>query len=130
MLIPVIRESDKKPITELTKQKALIHKDCVYLFNPFTLCVSDYNIFANGFSYSVFKFDIETLIKRANFIYLSKGAREITGDEFTAFTNQITALQEQSHLIKPLAPFEDFVESIRLGYGLQFGKNINEPFGK
>jgi len=118
-LIPIIKETDKESITELTRQRCFIHKDAVYLFNPHTNCISAYVMLANGFSYSVTKYALIDVIKQINFIWLSKGAREITGEDFTDFVNQITALQEQSHLIKPLTPFEDFVNSIIATYGLK-----------
>lgn len=122
MLIPIIPQSDKEPITELLQQRAFIHRDAVYLFNPFTLCRSEYTLFENGFMYAVLKYPKDDLIKQANFIWLSSGAREISGEDFTAFVNQIAALQEQSHLIKPLSPFEDFVNSIIASYGIQIKK--------
>jgi len=118
-LIPIIPQQDKEPINDLIRMRCFIHKDAVYLFNPHTLCICTYVILQNGFSYSVTKYDLSTLIKQLNFIWLSRGAREIDETEFNAFVNQITALQEQSFLIKPLTPFEDFVNSIIENYNLK-----------
>lgn len=118
-------EINKEPITDLTRMRSFIHKDAVYLFNPHNLCISAYVILQNGFSYSVTKYALIDVIKQMNFIWLSKGAKEITGEEFTEFVNQIGALQEQSHLIKPLTNFEDFVNSIITNYGLKVNYKLN-----
>lgn len=128
MLIPQIPERDKKPFTEIDRQRAFIHKDAVYLFNPFTDCLSCYCMLTNGFTYSVTKWLKSDLLKQLNFIWLSRGASEISGEEFTRFVNQITALQEQSHLIKPLTPFDDFVKAIITNYGLKVNLKFNGEF--
>lgn len=128
MLIPVIQEKDKTPFTDLPTQKAFIHKDAVYLFNPFTNCISTYCLLFNGFSYSVVKYDLNRLIQQMNFIWLSRGARELDVNDFNSFVKQITALQEQSHLIKPLTPFQDFVDTIITNYGLKVSDKLNGMF--
>lgn len=109
LLIPI----DKEPVTQLEKQRVLLHTDSVYYFNPFTNIISIYCISESGFSYSVTRHNEEQIIKQFNFIWLNKLTREIGEKEFSEFVNQIGILQEQSHLLKPLVTFESYIEIIK-----------------
>lgn len=110
---------NKELFTEFKKQKALQFKESVFLYNPFTNCESVYSVYESGFAYTVTKRDANSLLTMLNNIWLQKNSREITEQEFKDFINQVTALQEQTHLLKPLTSFEDFVSTIRETYRLK-----------
>lgn len=109
---------ERLPVEKLIESRALVHLDSVYFFNHANFTVSTYTIFNEGFSYSVVKHTEEALLKQFNFVYLNKrGSNYLTKEfdekEFHQFVQQMYVLQEQSHSIRPLVTFENYIEIIR-----------------
>lgn len=110
---------DKPPFEKLDRQKALQFKDSIFLYNPFTNCESVYSVYESGFLYTVTKVTAPQLLLRANNVWAQKRSREVDEDEFKEFIKKVEALQEQTHILKPISPFEDFVKTIIEKHGLK-----------
>lgn len=120
-MIPSI---NREPQTELKEQRALMLSDCVYFFNHLAQTVSTYTIYPEGFTYSVTGYLPAQFIGLFNTVYLNANkngfrSKELTPAEFTEFVNQIAVLQEQSHALKPLVSFDDYINILLNKMGLK-----------
>lgn len=123
-MIPHIERNEQ---TELKEQKALLLNDSVYFYNHVTNTISTYTVFKEGFSYSVIRHELETFLKQFNFIWLARHndfqkaykSKELSPIEFSEFVNQITVLQEQTHALRPLVSFDNYINILIEKSGLK-----------
>lgn len=95
-------------------------KSCVYLFNQNVNTRICYDIYANGFSYSLTKLSEQRFIMDLNFISENKFTKELTQKEFNHFVSHIEALQSNATDLKPLVTFEEHLQSLILINGLEY----------
>lgn len=111
-------KKQKEPEPEKISQIAIKLIDSVYLFNPILFITSIYTLRENGFSFTVTKYEEAEFIKYSEFIKLNKGSKEINEVEFNDFVNKIDVLQTQANALKPLVPFDKYIEIIKQTHSL------------